>query len=158
MYKLTQISPTSEDMPAYRPTSRPFSARNCRREKQLLGKRTFRKFFAFFAFFFNLLLFCAHHAGTNQAPKATVSTYRKHKRTAFNRPCTAQQSSYGSTFVSTRVRQRKQAGMKEQAQSCREPFLYEYFMFLLSSLNVVSSLSTRKANKKVILIFFQRYR
>ena len=51
--------------------------------------------------------------------------YRKHKRTAFNRPCTEQQSSDSSTFVSTRVRQRKHGGMKEQAKRCREP-LYEY--------------------------------
>ena len=58
-----------------------------------------------------------------------VSTYRKQKITAFNRPCTEQQSSYSSTIVSTRVRQRKQAGMKEQAMCCREP-LYEYLMLL----------------------------
>ena len=53
-----------------------------------------------------------------QAPKAIVSTYRKHSRRAFNRPCTEQQSTYSSTFVSTRVRQRKQAGMKEQVRYC----------------------------------------
>ena len=35
---------------AYLSTSQPFSARNCRRENYWLGKRTFPKFFAFFAF------------------------------------------------------------------------------------------------------------
>ena len=91
--------------------------------------------------FSNLLFFfCAHHAGTNQAPRATVSTYRKHKRTAFNRPCIERQSSCSSsTFVSTRVRQRKEASMKEQATSVAESHMIRSALCLFfSSLNVSS--------------------
>ena len=51
IYIYTQISPTSETCSAYPSTFQPFSARNYRRENLLLGKRTFPKFFAFFAFF-----------------------------------------------------------------------------------------------------------
>ena len=63
------------------------------------------------------LLFSSAHTTKAQTKlrKPTISTYRKHSRTA-NRPCTEQQSTYSSTFVSARVRQRnfaKQAGTKE---------------------------------------------
>ena len=47
---LLRSRPLRRTCSAYRPTSQPFSARHCRRENQLLGKRTFPKFFAFFAF------------------------------------------------------------------------------------------------------------
>ena len=96
--------------------------------------------------FLNLLFFfCAHHEGTNQAPKTTaVSTYRKHSRTASNRPCTEQQSTFSSMFVSTRVRQGKQAGMKEHVKCCREPCTSEYFMFFSSLLFLL--VYTKKAN------------
>ena len=100
------------------------------------GSQTTTKFW-----FSNLLFFfCAHHAGTNQAPRATVSTYRKHKRTAFNRPCIERQSSCSSsTFVSTRVRQRKEASMKEQATSVAESHMIRSALCLFfSSLNVSS--------------------
>ena len=55
--------------------------------------------FAFFCFCFWTCFFCAHHEeGTDQAATATaVSTYliyRKHSRTACNRPWTEQQSTY----------------------------------------------------------------
>ena len=49
------------------------------------------------------------YEGTNQAPKATVSTYRKNNsRSAFSRPCIEQRHTYSSTSVPTRVRQYKQ--------------------------------------------------
>ena len=90
--------------------------------------------------FFNLLFFfCAHHEGTNQDPKATVvSTCRKYSKTAFNWPCAEQQRTYGSTFVSTRVRQRKQEGVNEQVKCCRDPctsilcFCFSSFFFVVS--------------------------
>ena len=47
---LLRCRPLRRTCSAYRSTSQPFSARNCRRENSLLGKRTFPKFFAFFAF------------------------------------------------------------------------------------------------------------
>ena len=83
-----------------------------------------------FSFFELLFFFCAHHEGTNKPSSESqhllVRTYRKHSSTAFNRPCTEQQSTYSSTFVSTTVRQRnfaKQASMKEQVKCCREPYV-----------------------------------
>ena len=81
--------------------------------------------FGFRTFFSSARTTQAH---TNLRELQYISTYRKRKRTAFNRPCREQQSSYGSTFRSTIARQRKQASMKEQARCCREP-LYEYYMF-----------------------------
>ena len=42
--------------------------------------------------FLNLLFSSLTPRSTNQAPKAIVSTHRKHSRTAFNRPCTERQS------------------------------------------------------------------
>ena len=79
---------------------------------------------------------CARHEGENQSPKATVTTYRKHSRTTFNRPCTEQQSTYRSKFVLTRVWQRKHAVMEEQASQVLPRSMYEYlnlvcFFFLL---------------------------
>ena len=49
--------------------------------------------------FLNLLFFfCAHHdEGAKPSSEATVSTYLKHSRTAFNRLCTEQRSTYSST-------------------------------------------------------------
>ena len=42
--------PPGRTCSAYRPTSQPFSARNCRLENLLLGKRTFSKLFCFLCF------------------------------------------------------------------------------------------------------------
>ena len=80
---------------------------------------------------------------------------------------TAQQPSIGpaqsskvhtvDTFVSTRVRQRKQAGMKEQVKSVAEShctsilcFCFSSFFFVVSSL-----LFVRKSQQQFVFIFFQ---
>ena len=58
---------------------------------------------------------------------SVYSTYRKRSKV----------HTVSSTIVSTRARQRKQVGMKEQVKCCREPAMYEYtfsvsfFLFLL---------------------------
>ena len=62
-HKFTWFRPLRTTCLAYRPTSQPFSARNCRREHYLLGKRTFPKFFVFFVFcdalfFFSPVFLC----------------------------------------------------------------------------------------------------
>ena len=66
---------------------------------------------------------------------------------------------YSSTSVSTRVRQRKQARMKEQVKCCREPAMYENFInvsFTPHSFFVVPSFRlyiVRKANRQQQLIW-----
>ena len=87
------------------------------------GSQTTTKFW-----FSNLFFFCAHHAGTNQAPKATVSYVCT--ASTIEQPSIGpaqQQSSYTITFVSTRVRQRKHAGMKEQAKCTIVRVFYAFF-------------------------------
>ena len=63
-------------------------------------------------------------AQTNHRKPPHLFTHRKHSRTAFNRPCTEQQSAYSSTLVSTRVRHRKQASTHGRASQVlpREPW------------------------------------
>ena len=96
----------------------------------------------------------------NQAPKAIVSTYRKHSTTAFNRSCTEQQSTYSSTFMSTRVRQRKQVGMNEQARCCwDEPCankyeVWEVFIFLCFFFSSIDALLIRKQPTTINLVIF----
>ena len=110
--------------------SQPFSACNCRRGNYFfqIDPRLFFVFLLLFCLFFSCFstcFFCAQHEGTNQAPTATLSTYRKHSRAACNRPCTEQQSTYSSTFVSTRLLQRKPA---DKTKSSVAETMYEHFM------------------------------
>ena len=91
---------------------------------------------------------------------SSVSSCTRAAVAATQQPTAIQQqhhndNSSSSTSVSTRGRQRKQARMKEQVKCCREPAMYEYFMFLSSFFVVPSSFIVRKANrqKQLILIF-----
>ena len=70
----------------------------------------------FFVSFLNLLLLRTPWSErTNQAPTATVSTYRKHSRAVCNWPYTGQHSTYSSTLVSTRQQSATtQASRQEQ--------------------------------------------
>ena len=82
---------------AYRPTSQPFSARNCRRENWLLGKRTFPKFFAFFGFCDVLFFFRffvtwgredkARGSCVIAAPEPTVVQQQHHNNSKRARVC-----------------------------------------------------------------------
>ena len=67
-------------------------------------------------------------------------------------------NSSSSTSVSTRGRQRKQARMKEQVNCCREPAMYEYFIFLFSPFFVVpSSFTTYNIRKTRKILDFSKY-
>ena len=113
----------------FSPTSQPFSACNCRRGNCFTWSIPRLPFcFPLFWFCFWTCFFCAHHEGVNQAPIATVSTYHKHSRTAYNRPCTEQQSKYIS-IVSTRVRQRTQADRSKSNVAKSQNVRVFYFSF-----------------------------
>ena len=93
----------------------------------------FLSFFFFFVRCFWTWFFHAQHEGTSQVPIAKVSTYRRHSRTA----CTEQQSALCTTFVLTRVRQRKQSDKCKTgvAESHVRVFYVSYFRLCCYYLN-----------------------
>ena len=86
----------------------------------------FLLFFCCFLDCFFACFFCAHQEqkAPTQALIATqaVSTYRKHSRTACNRPCTERQSVYSSKSVLNRhqsaITQTDRASVAEREPSC----------------------------------------
>ena len=116
--------------------------------------RQFFSFALFFLFCFRTSFCCAHHEGTAQAPIATVSLYRKHSRTACNRPYTEQQSTYSSTLVSTEC---DNASKHTRAsQVLPRATMYEYFTF--SFFLFVAVLWIMRLQSQQLILFFSMYR
>ena len=94
---------------------------------------------------------------------SSVSSCTRAAVAATQQPTAIQQqhhndNSSSSTSVSTRGRQRKQARMKEQVNCCREPAMYEYFIFLFSPFFVVpSSFTTYNIRKTRKILDFSKY-
>ena len=71
--------------------------------------------------------FFAHDERTTQVPLATVSTHRKHSRTACNRPCTEQRSTYQvQQYVRVHHSAKTQGSRQEQIQVLPKATIYEY--------------------------------
>ena len=107
--------------------------------------------------FLNLLFFCAHHEGTNQAPKAT-----QYPRTASTREYTSiwpVQSSRVDTVVRScrpEYDNASKQAWRSKPKRVAESRCTSFFFFFFFSLIVVSSLSIRKGN--MLFWFFPKYR
>ena len=122
------------------------SASICRRENPFF--RSISRLFCCIPFFPLLPLLvcepvselsCAHHECTTQVPLTTLSTHRKHSRTACNRPCTEQRSTYQvQQYVRVHHSAKTHGSRQEQIQVLPKATMYEYrsilYALFLSSL------------------------
>ena len=112
-------------------------ALECRREKCTFRTDpctfscfSFHSFFSFFVLFLDLCLFCAQHEGTNQAPIATSIYVPQAQQNSLQPTLHRAGSTYSCTFVSTRVRQRKQADKRKRLPRATMYRMYDHFSFL----------------------------